>query len=176
VFPWIEEKQLSMIANSDVHAPMEPASAGSIRPITLVFARTADAAGIREALSARRTAAWMGGDVWGGESHLTGLWEGSVSPGSQKVSFPKGARQATLRLRNRSAFPFHLRVVSPPSWLSVGSPRLQPESVAGLALSIGRDAPTGTRTVRLEFEVSNFHVAPERNLLVRLPVEIEVVR
>jgi len=175
-FPWVEEKKLTIIANSDEHAPMAQASGGNVRPITLVFARTADAEGIREALHARRTAAWMGGEVWGSESHLTSLWEGSVSAENPKVSFPQGVRQAALRLRNRSAFPFQLRAVRPPSWLSVGSPSVRPESIAGLALSVGRDAPAGTHAVQLEFEVSNFHVDPERNLVVRLPVEIEVVR
>jgi hypothetical protein len=39
-FPWIEEKRLTILSNSDTHAPTLPGYADRSRPLTLVFART----------------------------------------------------------------------------------------------------------------------------------------
>ena len=72
-----------------------------------------------------------------------------------------------------SALSFDLRAIKTPAWLSAGNAKVRPESVAGLPLSIKPDAPAGTQSVELEFEIVNFHPAPDRNLRVRLSVEIE---
>ena len=80
-FPWIEEKNLTILSNTDVHAPAPASWDNGSRTVTLVFARTPDLEGIREALFARRTAAWMGGELWGNEAQLRGLWDGAVAVG-----------------------------------------------------------------------------------------------
>ena len=77
-YPWIAERKLTILANSDAHNPLPPRAAGFRRPITLLFARTADLDGVRDALTARRTAAWLGDDVWGAEEHLRGIWNGAI--------------------------------------------------------------------------------------------------
>ena len=51
-YPWIAERKLTILANSDAHNPLPPRAAGFRRPITLLFARTADLDGVREALMA----------------------------------------------------------------------------------------------------------------------------
>ncbi len=71
-YPWIAERQLTILATSDRHDPMPPRTTGFRRPITLLFVRSADAEGVREALDTRRTAAWLGDDVWGAEEFLKG--------------------------------------------------------------------------------------------------------
>ena len=52
------------------------------RPITLVFARTKDVDGLKEALVARRTLAWLDNQVWGDAALLTALWGASVNRGA----------------------------------------------------------------------------------------------
>jgi 3',5'-nucleoside bisphosphate phosphatase len=174
-YPWIEEKKLTILANSDVHAPIafeyhDPRT----RPITLVFARTADAGGVREALLARRTAAWMGGEVWGAEEFLNGFWERSIEPGKANFRFTRGTRSATLQIRNRFAIPYLLHVAKTVSWLAVGAGEIPAEGVAAVSLALLKDAPEGMHSVELEFEVTNLHVAPRRNLTVRLPITVEI--
>jgi hypothetical protein len=39
-YPWIEEKRLTILANSDAHDPVPPLDRGWVRPMTLIFART----------------------------------------------------------------------------------------------------------------------------------------
>ncbi len=173
-YPWIAEKSWAPFANSDQHPPMAPGYRGGSGPLTLVFARTADPAGIREALFARRTAAWMGGNVWGAAEHLRGLWQGAVTAGDSPLSFPGGARSTALQIANSSAIPFRWRVTKAPEWLRLPGGAVEARSIAGLLVSITKDAPAGRQKVEVDLELTNFHVAPGKNLQVRLPLVIEV--
>jgi hypothetical protein len=172
-FPWAREHRLAIFANSDIHVPATAFYTLRERPVTLVFARTADLAGIREALLSRRTAAWVNGEVWGAEEHLAGLWQGAARVENPEVRLKPGARLA-LRLRNRSAIPFRIRVTGVPSWLRIGDAEIRPEGVVGVALSVSKNAPPGTHEVELDTEVGNLHITPERNLSVKLPLRIEI--
>jgi len=171
VFPWIEEKKLTILATSDVHAPLAP---GRTRPITLVLARTADAPGIREALLARRTIAWMGGEMWGAEEHLRGLWQGAVKLENPALSWRPGIPGVVLRLRNSSAIPFRFRILRAPAWLAARDGEVREEKTAGVPVTIRKDIPAGRHQLELELEITNLHVAPGRNLTVRLPFTLEV--
>ena len=53
-YPWIAQRKLTILATSDGHDPLPPRSTGFRRPVTLLFVRSADAEGVREALDARR--------------------------------------------------------------------------------------------------------------------------
>jgi 3',5'-nucleoside bisphosphate phosphatase len=172
-FPWIAERRLTIIANSDAH---DPVPAGTRRPITLLFARTADLDGVRDALVERRTAAWLGDDVWGAEEHLRGLWSGAIV-----VETPKLLRRPSvaplLRVRNTSAIPMRAIVRRAPEWLIfTGSTSIAAEGVTLLRPAITGAAPTGEHHVDLELEIANLHTAPSRNLMVTLPLTIHVER
>jgi hypothetical protein len=170
-YPWIEERKLTILANSDYHLPTPPRGAGPPRPITLVFARTADVEGVREALVARRTAAWLGDEVWGAEDHLRGLGERALAaaPPAAKVK-PGGT--AVLRLRNDSAIPLRLRARGP-AWLAADPITAPALATATLRVSVTRDAPVDAEA-RLQAEVENLHVGPGRNLTMTLPASVTV--
>jgi hypothetical protein len=171
-FPWIEARRLTMLANTDVHSPTYPVYTNRNRPLTLVFARTADVEGIREALFARRTAAWMGGELWGSEELLRGLWQGAVTLETPRLVFRSGQRQLSLRLANRSALSMQLRLRESPPWLSAGSAELRPEGAVAITVRLAKEAPAGETAVELQYEVTNWHAAPGRNAVVRVPVRV----
>jgi hypothetical protein len=175
-FPWVDEKKLTIFADSDAHEPMPPASSGGMRPITLVFVQTADVAGVRHALFERRTAAWMGGEVWGAETYLRGLWEASVKLENSQVNLQPGGPEIALRWRNESALPFRLRVLKSPAWLRGlgGELNLGRQMIGSQGVSLARNAPVGVQTAEIEFEVVNFHIAPGKNLTVRAPLAVNV--
>ncbi len=175
-FAWAEEKKLTLFANSDVHATLEEQSPGERRQITLVFVRTSDLQGLREALDSRRTAAWYRDDVWGSEEHLQALWQGAVTMDPLRFAFSAEERSFGLRMRNSSAIPFRVRVKDSPGWLEFGAGEIPPERIVFSPLRIGKEAPAGHHRIDLELEVTNLHVAPGRNLVVRLPLEIGVSR
>jgi hypothetical protein len=173
-YPWVEEKKLAILANTDVHGLTAIEYPNRTRTITLVFAAGRDLAALREALVARRTAAWQENDVWGAEAHLAGLWQGAVKPENPELRGRPGATVA-LRLRNDSALPFRLQVRQGPAWLrAVRGAELRAQSVAGLPLAIAKEAPAGSHEAELALEVSNFHIGPGRQLTVRLPVRVTV--
>ena len=175
-YPWIESKNLTILADSDVHDPMPAARNGNIRPMTLVFSRSADAAGIREALEERRTAAWMGREIWGAETFLKGLWEGSVKPENSSLRLHPADPGALLRLRNLTAQDFKFRIVRMPSWLgfSGGGNLLPGQTLLACNVRATRDAPAGLQKVEIEMELTNLHIGPGKNLVVSLPLTIDI--
>jgi len=175
-FPWLAEKKLTAFANSDTHQPIRTDYAPRERPVTLVFTRNSNLEGIREALDARRTAAWMNGEIWGGEEFLKGLWDEAVVVENGALTFSPSSRLAGLQLRNRSAIPIRLKLKSAPEWLSVRTRSLEPEKTAGLVLAARKDAPGGFQNVGVEFEVTNFHIEPGRNLTVKVRLTVVVAQ
>ncbi len=172
-YPWIGEKKLGMVANSDVHAPVSVGQPNRKRPITLVFANQAGVAGIREALFAHRSAAWLGEDVWGPEALVKGLWDVAVKAASTDITTAPG-RRAGLQLRNSSAIPFRLKVLKQPEWMSVRGGEIAAQRISGVFVNISKEAPKGTHQVALELEITNLHVAPDRNAAVTLPFTVTV--
>ena len=173
-YPWIAERRLTIIANSDAHDPVPPRTAGSHRPITLLFVKTADLAGVREALESRRTAAWQGDDVWGAEEHLRPLWTGAVVVETPSLNRTAGGIPA-LRVRNDSAIPMHIVLRGAPEWLIVPSPlTLHAQAVTAVRLALTGAAPPGEHRLELTFEVTNLHTAPGQNLSVRVPVAVKI--
>jgi len=171
-YPWIGEKRLTMFANSDVHDPMNPQSGGKLRPMTLVFARAADLAGVREALDARRTAAWADGQLWGAEEQLRPLLERAVTAENPELSARPGS-SIMLRVRNSSAIPFTYRIKAP-AWLTTADNSLAAEAISLLRGSVAKTAPAGEQRVALELEVTNAWVGPGRNLTARIPLSLTV--
>lgn len=175
-FPWIREKNFAILANSDVHRLISIDYGPRERPVTLVFAKSASLDGIREALDAKRTAAWVNGEIWGGETYLKGLWETGVTLESPSLEFSPRIRQAGLQFRNHSAIPFRLRVKSSPAWLRVRAGDVREERTAGFFVDATKEAPAGFTTVAIEFEITNLHVEPGRNLVVKVPVTVAVAQ
>lgn len=175
-FGWIAERKLTILANSDAHDPLPPRAAGFRRPITLLFSRTRDLAGVREALVERRTAAWLGDDVWGAEEHLLGLWRGAVRVETPALSRRPGST-SPLRLRNTSAIPMRIRVRGAPTWLVLPeSFQLDAEAETTLQPSLDTQAPVGDHAIELSWEVVNLHIAPGRALTVTVPLTVSIAR
>ncbi len=167
-YPWIGEKKLSILSNSDVHSPIDASYGRRERPLTLVMVDRADAGGIRAALEAGRTVAWMGGELWGSEALLRGLWEGAVKVSGNELT----SRRGGLMLQNRSAIPFRVKVAKAPAWLGVRTWDLAEEKTTGFVLSAANSAPAEKTAATIELEITNLHIAPGRNLMVTLPVTL----
>ncbi|MGE5645434.1 MAG: PHP domain-containing protein [Acidobacteriota bacterium] len=172
--PWTEANHLALTANSDIHAPITAEYAPRKRPVTLVFAKTRDAAGVRDALFARRTAGWMNDQLWGAEEYLRGIWQAAVTVEPSTLQFTAKARGSAITLRNTSGIPFKPRVGKTPDWLYVEAAEVPAERIAAMHVSIAKTAPAGSHRVNLELEITNLHTGPGRNLIVRLPVEISI--
>lgn len=175
-FPWIEEKNLTLICNSDVHGLTAWEYPNRTRSITLAFATAATLDSLKEALLARRTVGWQGENLWGAETYLRGLFQAAVKVESPELRGRAGAT-VSLRLRNDSALPFRLEVRQDSGWLRGVRPvEVRGQSIAALPLSIVKEASAGNHAVDLLVEAVNCHTAPGRRLAVRLPVRLTVTQ
>ncbi len=175
-FGWIAERKLTILANSDAHEPIASRATGFRRPMTLLFVRTRDLEGVREALESRRTAAWLGDEVWGGEAELRGLWTGAITVETPTVTRRPGV-SPVLRLRNTSAIPMRVVARGGPEWLALAGPfQLDAQAVTALRPSVASGAPAGEHTIELQLEILNLHTGPDRRLVVSLPLTVSVGR
>ena len=102
---WCLEKKLTMLGNSDVHAPMPPSAPGKHRTITLIFARSATPEAVYEALKDRRTAVYFDDFIIGEEKYLKELFANALD-----VTVTKAENNtATITIKNKSDVPLRLR-------------------------------------------------------------------
>ena len=104
VHQWCLDKKLTMLGNSDVHAPMPNFAPGKHRTMTLVFARSATPEAIREALNERRTAVYHEEYVIGEEKYLKELFENAL-----EWDMKKDENVVTITVKNKSDLTFRLK-------------------------------------------------------------------
>lgn len=103
-FQWALDNDLTVLGNSDCHAPffmLEDYENGGHRPVTLVFAEEKNAESVREALNARRTAVFAYDHAYGREAQLRPLFDACVKVEKFKVT----GSDMTFTLRNLSSIP-----------------------------------------------------------------------
>lgn len=106
-FHWAVEKNLAIVTGTDCHKPMFQLvdyTKGQYRPMTLVFAKERSIKGIREALDARRTAAFADGYVYGTKENIEPLFKACLEVYDVKYS----AKKVSFKVRNNSSLPMVL--------------------------------------------------------------------
>ena len=177
-FAWALEKDLAPLASSDIHDPSNLAwhvHEGDHRPVTLVFAREKSAAGIREALFARRTAAWSGTTLVGREELLRPLVRAAITIENPKLAIPAGG-DGYVRIRNESDLRLELTGLGPASGLTV--PRELVVAAGGtslLEIKVPAKTEAGRRLLRFDATIRNVLVAPGEGLPYPIAVEVEVL-
>lgn len=147
-FDWALEHDLTIFANSDIHAPRR----GDNQPVTLVLVGERSVQGVMDAIRARRTVAWFDGMLWGREGLLTDLVQGMTRV--RRTEDGSGSLQ--LRIANHS--PVALRAT-----LQVeGDPRRIEVPPYSEALSEWTDLPE-----LLSVRWDNVWINPRENLVTR---------
>jgi hypothetical protein len=176
---WALEKGLTILANSDSHDPVNLAwhlSEGDHRPVTLVFAKERSEAGLREALFARRTAAWSGPMLVGREELLRPLVAAALTIENPKLGVAAGD-SAFVRIRNDSDLRLELTGPVP----TAEGPSFPKELVIAangtslLEIRVPKGARSGFRRLPLGYTITNLKVAPDEGLAYPIVVEIEVL-
>jgi len=159
---WCLEKKLTMLGNSDVHAPMQNFAPGEHRTMTLVFADSASADAIHDALKARRTAVYHDKYVIGEEKYLKELFENSVAITVSKTN----ETTARITFRNRSDLTFHLRKTGHDPRLtyfrtySIDPYIIKPQSTQAITVRLN----DGIKGGNVNFCVENFLVQPSKGM------------
>jgi hypothetical protein len=164
-FGWALERKLTILACSDAHLPMPAHLRSARRPVTLIFARTRDAAGVREALDARRTAAWLDDDLWGEEAWLRAIWEGGVRwPPVQA----RPGEELVVPIENRTSIDFLLAFGEGPGTIPWPTLRVRAGATTLLHAREPKDVAGGA--LEIPAEVRNLHPRPGEGLKVVLRV------
>ena len=175
---WCLDNNLAIMSNSDIHAPLNLdylVREGDHRPLTLVFAKDASLDAIREALVARRTAAYSGNLLIGREELLRPLFERSIQLLTPTVTLRPGGR-GYVRIRNDSEVRFELTGGGSTDGVSWPTDvLLSGERTSLLALRASKAASPGVVRLELDYTVSNLLVEPNLGLPIELAVEVKVV-
>lgn len=102
---WAMEKKLTPFANTDAHDPIF--NAGKPRTMTLVFAKSKDNEGVKEALFSGRTLAFCNNVVAGDEKLLGQLFNASLSFDEKPLNLKMKGR-ATVFIMNSSDISYEL--------------------------------------------------------------------
>jgi hypothetical protein len=176
-YRWCLEKNLAILSNSDIHNPLNldyHVQEGDHRPMTLVFAKDARPKSIREALFARRTAAYSGQLLIGREEFLRPLFDASVELLTPSVTVSPGG-QAWVQVSNRSDVRFELNGGGSTAGVSAPADVVLSASRTSLVtLTASKEARPGVVQVVLPYTVSNLLVEPEAGLSHEIVVEVEV--
>jgi hypothetical protein len=181
---WCLEKKLALIGTSDTHYPLAllyETSGVPYRPMTLVFAKTRDEAGILEALRARRTAILYKNTFIGHEAHLRPQADSSLRAQPRFfIDLASDYWEGYYLIENRSDIPFTIRVLDSPAMIEVDKEMQIPAGKTAalwVSLRYGADIPKPEPRrypFRLRCEISNMLIAPGKALPFELPMELEI--
>jgi len=178
---WCLDKKLTMLGNSDVHDPVGfhyGTTPDTLRPMTLVFAKERTPEAIREALFARRTAVFSGGQLIGEAQFLEPLFQKSIEIVTPEIRI-RGKGRAQVQIRNKSPMNFQLSFDSKLPELTV-SPKavLAAGKVSLVEVRAGSGRASGQQEVMLPCKVENALVTPNEGLstTLRLKVQFDATR
>lgn len=172
---WAIEKKLTMLSNSDIHAPLNldyHVHDGDHRPITLVFAKERTADAVKEALFSRRTAIYSGDRLIGDEQFLRPIFEKSIRLNRKDMAI-RGKQRASVQIRNKSDLDFHLERVSELEEVTFPEKVILPANKTVLLEVQGKsNATEGEKKVKLPYRVTNLLVGPEIPLSIHIPLRV----
>ncbi|MBL7154398.1 MAG: histidinol-phosphatase [Phycisphaerae bacterium] len=157
---WCIEKNLTMMGNSDIHAPsmIAKTTPENHRTMTLVFAKEKATEAVKEALVKGRTAVWYKDQLIGKEDFLQAIFAESVTIDDIER---KGRRRARIELHNNCDLAIRLRRVG-----ETGPAELVLPAADTTTLKI--KLPKGSERIELSYIAENMLIAPEKGLPVKI--------
>ncbi len=109
---WAVEKDLTVMANSDIHSTTDYDGViqNNHRPLTLVFAESRTEEGIKDALFDQRTIAWFGNTLMGNAALLEPFFFASVDISDVPLSLNKGEVKY-IHFKNNTDVDYELELV-----------------------------------------------------------------
>jgi hypothetical protein len=165
---WCLEKNLTMLGNSDIHDPDLRKESASLdhRTMTLVFAREATLAGIKEALVSGRTIVWFKDQLIGREKLLRQFFDACIHVNKPNV---RSKTSMYVEVRNNCHADISLEPADPPKPDQPPAPRtivLPANSTVLMRVPITDPA----KPVTMNYVAKNLLIAPGKGLPVTLKV------
>ena len=157
---WALEKNLTMLGNSDIHAPdlNQRTTAREHRTMTLVFVKQRTPEALKEALVQRRTAVWFANQLIGRKELLDPLFYECVSMAGPHL---RGGKVVWVKIHNSCDLEITLDKSQGP-----GPPQLVLPARSTSLVKIGVEDPS--KPLELSYLATNFLIGPEESLPVLL--------
>jgi hypothetical protein len=166
---WCLEKNLTMMADSDIHEPsmLTESSSDNHRSMTLVFAREKSIDAVKEALLEGRTAARFKNQLIGRKKYLDAILKASVEVGK-----PHNEYKDTIwvEIKNNSDIDIDLRRAGTkgPTQLT-----LPANATTILKTQTGAKADEAPEKIELPYVAQNFVIDPNNSLPVTLTIDLK---
>lgn len=159
---WSMEKNLTMMGNSDIHAPdlRKKSAPGDHRTMTLVFAKKKTLPAIKEALQAGRTAVWYKQQLIGRKEYLAPLFDKCVLIERPHL---RTKRAVYTKIRNTCDLDIVLKRTGGPGPKEIKLP-------ARVTTLLKIYTKTPHKPLELKYAATNFIIAPGKCLDVVLKV------
>jgi 3',5'-nucleoside bisphosphate phosphatase len=170
---WCLDKKLTMLSNSDIHDPINfgyDLANGQMRPITLVFAKDNSQSAIKEALFDRRTAVLWDNVLIGEKKYLEPIFKQSINILNPGIKW-MGDKSQYIQIQNNSDIPFELSLSDTLASIEVPENITLPAQKTILFAIEGKtDTAPDIKNIKVQYEVKNLKIYPEKGL----PVELEL--
>lgn len=161
---WANEKNLTMIGSTDVHAPLNVENGH--RPMTLVFAKSRTQGGIKEALFSQRTVVYYGNTLIGKSALLEPLFFKSLEIDKESLKLANGENKM-VSIKNSSDIDYELELVQP--GVGFDAPTkviLKAQHVTSLSFSGNSDEISNMKKVNVYYRVKNMFTEVNENLVI----------
>lgn len=161
---WCLDKNLTMLGNSDIHAPSidYQYTPDKHRTLTLVLAKERTHESVREALFARRTVVWHGNRLIGRPEHLKLIFDAAVTV--SPVHLTQG-RRGYFEIANRTMLDLQFVRTG-----KIGPGRINVPAGTVVVESVGLNE--NHAAVTLDYTVENLRATPQAGLPVSLKIDV----
>lgn len=163
-FTWANEKNLTFIGSSDVHAPLNVDNGH--RPMTLVFAKSRTLGGIKEAMFSQRTVVYYENTLIGKSALLEPLFFESLEIGKEPLRLGNDVDRV-VSIKNTSDIDYELELVQPGVGFDAPAKvTLKAQHVTSLTVSGNSDEISNTKKVNVYYRVKNMFTEVNENLVI----------
>ena len=167
------EKKLTMMGNSDSHAPVAwDYYIGEHRSITLVLARTNTKEAIKKALFERRTVVYWKEYLIGEEKYVRPIFNKSIDILNPDIAV-KGKSRASVQISNTSDISYELVLdgevenITPPETITLPGDKTVILNIEGKSNEL-----SGRKKISIPYIVKNLLIAPDEGLPIELTVNV----
>jgi hypothetical protein len=168
---WAVEKSLTLLSNSDIHAPLNMdylVHDGDHRPVTLVFAKARTPEAIHEALLDRRTVVYSGNRLIGTEQFLKPIFDGSIRILNPQMPLA-GSSKRLVQIHNDSDIDYGLeRMAEIPGLETPKAITLPARKTVLMQVKPLKDSSVEPGQLELHYRVANLLVGPDQPLEIVL--------
>jgi len=168
-YQWAIDSNLTLIGNSDIHAPMDydfDIRRGDHRAITLVFAKEKTLESVKEALETGRTAVYYEDMLLGKQEYLEAIFKKSLFYDHDLI--PSPGESATVKLYNHSDLPMRFSLTQKPEGVKCPADfKIDPHCSVLYKISVDKDAELPEEFF-ISYSIGNFLTAPDKGCEVKL--------